>query len=211
MELIGSGRACDVFALDATRVLRRERAGRSLEHEAAVMRHVRALGFPCPEVHDASGADLVLERIEGPTLTQHLLDDPTDDAIDRGARTLATLHHRLHGIAPMAHGVGVITHLDLHPDNVLLHRGGVVVIDWSNARHGDAATDVAMTWLILHPFRTVLDGAGLLLDRFLTHVGSEQARAGLATAAPLRLSDPNLSGFERDAVLGLLEREGPPS
>lgn len=211
MELIGSGRACDVFALDATRVLRRERAGRSLEHEAAVMRHVRALGFPCPEVHDASGADLVLERIEGPTLTQHLLDDPTDDAIDRGARTLAALHHRLHGIAPMADGVGVITHLDLHPDNVLLHRGGVVVIDWSNARHGDAATDVAMTWLILHPFRTVLDGAGLLLDRFLTHVGSELARAGLATAAPLRLSDLNLSGFERDAVLGLLAHERPPS
>ncbi len=211
MELIGSGRACDVFALDATRVLRRERAGRSLEREAALMRHVRAHGFPCPEVHDAAGADLVLERVDGPTLTQRLVADPSETVIDRGAAILAQLHEGLHRIPSMAGEVGSVLHLDLHPDNVLLDGGRPVVIDWTNARHGDAATDVAMTWLILHPFRTMLDAAGMLIDRFLAHVGLQLARAGLASAASMRLADPNLTAFEREAMLGLLADVGPPS
>jgi aminoglycoside phosphotransferase (APT) family kinase protein len=41
-----------------------------------------------------------------------------------------------------------LLHLDLHSDNVLLSRRGPVVIDWTNARAGDPALDVALTWVI---------------------------------------------------------------
>ena len=63
--LIGAGRAADVYALDERRVLRRYRNGDSSEREAAVMTYLAGAGFPVPRVHDASGPDLVLERLSG--------------------------------------------------------------------------------------------------------------------------------------------------
>ncbi len=65
----------------------------------------------------------------------------------RHARLLADLHRRLHGIAapewlPAIGPGGAVIHLDLHPDNVMLHGNGALFIDWANARAGHWADDV---------------------------------------------------------------------
>jgi len=61
-----------VYALDEGRVLRRFRSGRSAEHEARVMRWLAAQGYPVPVVHEATGPDLVMERLHGPTMSEAL-------------------------------------------------------------------------------------------------------------------------------------------
>jgi aminoglycoside phosphotransferase (APT) family kinase protein len=149
--LLGSGRSADVFALDDERVLRRFRFPVDLTAEAATMRHAHALGFPVPFVHDVDGPSMVLERLDGPTLLVDGLNHPA--RLFRYARLLADLHARLHELpAPESlpeHGVNAgvrrLLHLDLHPGNVVLSRRGPVVIDWTNARAGDPAADVART------------------------------------------------------------------
>ena len=70
------------------------------------------------------------------------------------ARLLAELQRRLHRIAapewlPAIGPGGAVIHLDLHPENVLLHGKGALVIDWANARAGHWADDVAQTVVIL--------------------------------------------------------------
>jgi Ser/Thr protein kinase RdoA (MazF antagonist) len=86
---------------------------------------------------------LVLERADGPTMLADLHRRPWRAL--GAARTLAQLHALLHEIPFEGER---LLHLDLHPDNVLLARRGPVVIDWTNARAGDAALDVALTWVI---------------------------------------------------------------
>src|SRR5439155_26735153 len=71
----------------------------------------------------------------------------------RHMQLLAELHAQLHRIdapsgLPTAGDGGTLLHLDFHPANVLLSPSGPVVIDWTNARSGPAALDVAMTWVI---------------------------------------------------------------
>jgi len=51
------------------------------------------------------------------------------------ARTVLRRYRRAPG--------GAVIRLDLHPENVLLHGTGVLVIDWANARDGHWADDVA--------------------------------------------------------------------
>ena len=51
-------------------------------------------------------------------------------------------------------------HLDLHPANVILSPDGPVVIDWTNGARGDAAADLALTWIILAVFES--DDRGLM-------------------------------------------------
>jgi hypothetical protein len=82
-----------------------------------------------------------------------------------------------------------------HPENVLLSPDGPVVIDWTNARGGQAAQNIAMTWLIL---RTSAGLPGRLLARlFCSRVGWEVVSQGLTQARALRLADPNVSEPER--------------
>lgn len=76
MELIGAGRDADVWALDSTRVLRRYRHGGSADEEARVMAHLAGVGFAVPRVHDVNGADLVMDRLTGPTMAQDLARRP---------------------------------------------------------------------------------------------------------------------------------------
>jgi RIO-like serine/threonine protein kinase len=64
-ELVGSGRAAGVYALDAERLLRRYRTPHSCAAEAALMRYLRAAGYPVPEVLGADGPDLVMEGLHG--------------------------------------------------------------------------------------------------------------------------------------------------
>jgi tRNA A-37 threonylcarbamoyl transferase component Bud32 len=211
--LIGRGRAADVYALDADRVLRRYRTQYSSAAEADLMRYVRQAGYPVPAVHDADGPDLVMERLHGQDMLADLARRPWRAA--RHARTLATLHDRLHQIAapdglrqPFGPG-GQILHLDLHPANVMLTADGPVVIDWSNAVVGPAGADVAMAWLImassevddLAPWIRLAVGAvrQVLVRRFRAAVRDDPAPY-LAEVARYRMTDPNVRPAEADRL-----------
>ena len=158
-RLIASGRDADVYDIGDGKVLRRYRdpEGRDTVDEAAVMRHVASKGFPVPAVHYADGADLVMDRIDGPTMLQTLARQPWK--VHKMGRLLATLLDRLGEIeAPaflLADGVERATgesvlHLDLHPINVLLSpTHGPTVIDWTNAAAGPPGFDAAMTYVVL--------------------------------------------------------------
>jgi aminoglycoside phosphotransferase (APT) family kinase protein len=220
-ELLARGRAADVFEAGPGRVLRRYREGEGgdVAAEAAAMEHARSHGFPVPRVWDAHDRDLVLERIDGPTMMADLARRPW--RVGSHGRTLAQLHRRLHAIpappglrAPVGEGDRLL-HFDLHPENVLLGPGGPVVIDWSNASRGDPADDVALTWVILTtseipgpaPFRMLARaGRGLLVDAFLSGgVDKEAARERLPAIAGYRLAhDPHLQANERRALEALL-------
>jgi aminoglycoside phosphotransferase (APT) family kinase protein len=184
-EPIAAGREADVFALDDRRVLRRYRAGEDATGEARIMAYVAGLGFPVPEVFEAHGPDLVMERLTGPTMAQALLAG--DLGIAEAARILAGLLARLHALPawPDAEPGSSVRHLDLHPENIMLTGRGPVVIDWRNADAGPADLDTAFTALILaqvaigsiaHPMAA---DAGELLDLFLP----------LAPGDPIRLLD----------------------
>ena len=86
-ELMGSGRSADVFAIGSGRVLRRFRTPWDVQAEAELMIFLREAGFPVPVVYDASGADLVMERLDGRDMLADLGRRPW--LVRRHARTLA--------------------------------------------------------------------------------------------------------------------------
>ena len=104
------------------------------------MAFVRSQGYPAPEVFEVSedGTDLVMARIDGPTMVQAGAARPWN--LRRFGRQLAELHQELHHLpapawvpdAPCGSGDRLL-HLDLHPLNVLMTHDGPVVIDWPNA------------------------------------------------------------------------------
>jgi len=219
--LIGAGRAADVYALDERRVLRRYRNGESSEREAAVMAYLAGAGFPVPRVHDASGPDLVLERLAGRDMLADLSARPW--LARRHARTLAGLHDRLHAItappslrAPFGPG-GLVLHLDLHPGNVMLTAAGPVVIDWSNVAAGPAAADVAMAWLIIAT--SEVDAPPLLLRPAISSVRAVLLRRfralvrddpgpELARVARARMADRNVRPAEARRLQVIADRAG---
>ncbi|MEU8312757.1 phosphotransferase [Micromonospora sp. NPDC048887] len=67
---LATGRTADVWLLPGGQVLRRYRDGGDVRAEAEVMRHLHRAGYPVPRVHHAEGADLVLDRVTGPTLVE---------------------------------------------------------------------------------------------------------------------------------------------
>jgi serine/threonine protein kinase len=181
------GRASRVIDLGDGTVLR---VGGDPPREAHIMEHVRSHAFPVPRVYEVRPDALVLERISGPTMGDDLRRRPW--MTSRHVRTLVELHERLHRVE--LEGACVV-HFDLHPENVLLSPNGPVVIDWTNARSGEAAKDIAMTWLIL---ATSAGLPGRLLARlFRSGVGSEAIRQGLAEARAFRVADPSVSEAER--------------
>ena len=217
MRLIASGRDADVFDLGAGRVLRRHKDGRPATKQAELLRYAAAHGYPVPALHDASGADLVLERLDGPEMQQVLR--PWN--LDRNARILADLHRRLHEIPPMP-GLETrfgepraLLHLDLHPRNVLMTSRGPVVIDWANAANGLGQADVALMYVIGKT--SAIDGSaatrallGTLRDRFLGAFVAGAADAEFAGVLPAvaewRKRDRNVTPGERAAIDRLLAR-----
>lgn len=187
------GRASSVTDLGDGTILR---VGGRPEREAAIMEFARAHGFPVPRVHDVRPDALVLERIDGPTMGQALTSRPWE--VLRHVRSLADLHERLH-VIPFDDGS--LIHFDLHPDNVLVSPRGPVVIDWTNARGGSAAADVAMTWIILET-SAGLPGR-LIAWLFRRRVGRDLIRRGLADASAFRLADPNVTDAEKQRVRAL--------
>jgi aminoglycoside phosphotransferase (APT) family kinase protein len=201
---LASGRDADVFELDEDRVLRRYRAGGDVSTEAAVMTYVGELGFPVPRVHRAEGADLVLDRLSGPTLLQALGADEISPAA--AADLLADLHTRLHELPPR---IGPdpelrVLHLDLHPGNVMLTASGPVVIDWRNTAEGPPDLDLAVSALIL-ALVGLDDGyefaaaARIMLGAFLARAGGDPLRT-LDHAVALRTVDPALTAAEVDRL-----------
>jgi aminoglycoside phosphotransferase (APT) family kinase protein len=155
--LLAAGRSADVYLLGTDRVVRRYRepyaADFDARREAEVMAYVRERGFPVPQVHDADRADIVMDRVVGPSMLASIARRPW--TVRSQARTLASLHGQLHAItsppwlpAPFGDGDALL-HLDLHPDNVLVTGQGVMVIDWQNAACGPVGADLAKTWIIL--------------------------------------------------------------
>ncbi|GAA1894492.1 phosphotransferase [Asanoa iriomotensis] len=212
MELIATGRDCDVYALGPDRVLRRSRFGRAAAPEADLMAHLAAAGYPVPLVFDADGPDLVMERLAGPTLLGAAMAGTVDAA--GIARILADLHHRLHALpARVAQDTGDrILHLDLHPDNVMLTDRGPVLIDWANAAEGPPDRDVAMTLLImaqvsLWSHEPHLAAAGKALLAELGPLLPPPSPAALGWVLDVRRANPTMTPMELaqlDAAAALL-------
>ncbi|GAA2473918.1 phosphotransferase [Winogradskya humida] len=199
-RLLASGREADVFEIDGTRVLRRYRRDADVTAEAEAMRYVGALDYPVPEVHSASGIDMVLERLDGPTMATSGL--PPAEC----ASILADLHRRLHELPPWpdAPAGTSIVHLDLHPENVLMTARGPVVIDWCNVRADDPDLDTAMTALILaevslwdHPMSAL---ARATLDEFLAIAPGDPRRLVADVAAQRRGQTVTLTPDELEVV-----------
>jgi tRNA A-37 threonylcarbamoyl transferase component Bud32 len=189
LELVGSGRDADVFSLGSDRVLRRYREGGDATREAEIMAFVAEQGYPVPAVYDVDGADLVMERIDGPTMLVALGEGTLELA--HAARTLAQLQDRLHKLPgrPGAPDGDRVIHLDFHPENVMVGSRGPMVIDWRNATDGAADLDVALSAVILAQV-AVDDGDGRaalardMLARFLEQTEGD----------PLRLLDEAVAG-----------------
>lgn len=183
-ELVGAGRAADVYAIGTGRVLRRTRyPGYDSVPEATIMRHLAAHGFPVPEVFDADGTDLVMERLDGRDMLIDLSKRPW--LARNHARLLAEMHNALHQIeapAGMPHLFGPgnrVMHLDLHPGNIMLTSRGPYVIDWPNASAGPGGADVAMAYLIMASSDT--DGVPAMVRPFVGAVRAQVIKTLLAT------------------------------
>lgn len=201
-----AGREADVFVLDDDRVLRRYRDGSDATREAALMAYLHDRGYPVPAVHSAAGAEIVMERLHGPTMVQALMTGAFP--ISDGAAMLADLLRRLHGL-PGRSGAQTIGHYDLHPENVLLTARGPVVIDWRNGREGPADLDTALSALILAQVaigsieHEMGDKAGELLHLFLAAAPGDPL-SRLAEAVEIRSRQPTMSAGEV-AALGAAE------
>ena len=210
--LLASGRDADIFALGEGLVLRRARGGRSLAAEAEIMEYVRRHGYPVPAVDRLSedGTELVMERVEGPSMAADLGRRPW--TLRRGGALLGDLHRRLHRIpapsglrvAPVGSGTTLV-HLDLHPLNVLMTRRGPVVIDWANAAVGDAAVDVALTWVLMKAgeipggrVKAAVMGRGrqAVIGSFLAGFDLTPVRAVMGAAVDWKTTDPHMSERE---------------
>ncbi|WP_373873196.1 phosphotransferase [Actinoplanes italicus] len=204
MDLLGSGREADVYAIDEHRVLRRYRRGDDVTAEAELMRHLARAGYPVPDVHSAAGPDMIMDRLDGPTMTEAFAAGRL--GVDEGATMLAGLHRRLHEL-PARHGRAPgdrILHRDLHPENVMLTAAGPVVIDWHNATEGRPAVDVCLTAIIMaqagadrtHPHAAIVPG---FLAGFLARAGDDPLD-GLDEALAIRRADPALSPTDAAAL-----------
>jgi aminoglycoside phosphotransferase (APT) family kinase protein len=220
LPLLGRGRAADVFDLGDGRVLRRYRSARSgsPEAEALAMQHLRSHGAPVPEVFSAGGTDLVMERLDGPTMLDSLTSKPwRARAI---GRELFALHECIHRIPAgdlplrrVSEGNSIL-HFDLHPDNVILTADGPMIIDWSNVSLGDPLADVMNTWMVMTTsspddvprfLRPVLGRVRrTLVDGFIESTAfDDHARRWLLRVCDQRLLDPNVRDDERVRVRAL--------
>jgi aminoglycoside phosphotransferase (APT) family kinase protein len=195
---------------------------RSMEKEAKVMGYVAQHGYPVPRVEEmsADGSELVMERIDGPTMLEVLSRQPW--TLWRYAAVLAALHNRLHEIPgpqwldPFLTGGNCLVHLDLHPLNVILSPKGPVVIDWSNAARGAGSADVALIWLVMIAAE-IPEGRvqavvarvfrRLFIRSFLGHFELAPVRAALPVVGTWKCQDRNMRAAEVASMQRLVARE----
>ena len=215
-KLIGEGRDSLVYDVGGGRVLRRYRQAQDTAGEARMMTWARQHGVRVPEVFDADGADLVMERVDGRPALDGLVTHPW--RLASLGRVLADLHHALDAVPVTGwmrtHTAGAdvrlgVVHCDLHPLNVLLTADGPVLIDWTRAGAGDRRMDLAHTWLIIAELglpdgrlgraaETV--GRRPLLHAFLRGVDREGAESWLGRIAEDRMRDKNTLPAERERL-----------
>lgn len=213
--LLASGRSADVYDIGDGKVLRRYRKpGHDLETEVRVMRHAAERGYPVPTVHSFGGLDLVMDRVDGPTMIEALEAAPWK--LVWHARVLARLQRKLARIAapdwlladsePSDRAQSVL-HLDLHPMNVILSRRGPVVIDWTNAAGGPAGFDGAMTFVEITTFSTSSPrdriAQQVFTRSFRRFRGSKAIDPYIVAACDHRLKDSGTLPDERIAVAAL--------
>jgi aminoglycoside phosphotransferase (APT) family kinase protein len=224
--VIASGRDAELVDLGGGRLLRRPRQARPLDGEAALMRHVRAAGYPVPEAFEVRPDGIVMQRVEGPTMLDDLAAHPW--RLRRHARTLAALHRDLRAV-PVPDGLppvfatspapdDVVVHGDLHPDNVLLSPAGPVVIDWSNGGRGPAGADGADAWLVMAAARApggcvrlalVVLLRRAFLSEFLRGAGRDEAARHLRPVLARRLADVHLAESEKATMRRVVEENAP--
>jgi aminoglycoside phosphotransferase (APT) family kinase protein len=219
-RLLGSGRNAEVYDIGGGRILRRynDRA-RSTERQAEIITWAGAHGVPVPEVFDATGPDIVMEKVDGPTMLADVARRPW--RLFRHAATLATLHRQVHSVpgppwlrTPFGDGETLL-HLDLHPLNVLLSPRGPVLIDWEGAARGPAEADLALAWVVVAmstPPGSVwqravgVAGQRLFADAVIRHSGVRVDATWLAEAARHRLRDPTLQPEEAARIRRMLAK-----
>lgn len=186
------------------------------------MEYLRQQNYPVPFVEDISddGSDLVIERIEGPSMVEAIARAPW--TVRRQGRLLAQLHQRLHEVvppdflaaAPVGKGSSFL-HLDLHPLNVIIGPEGPVVIDWTHASVGDPFVDVALAWALMSAgevpggeWKAKLLGRGraLLVNGFVDRFDRAQIAARLRQVVDWKVKDPHMSTAEVEAMWRLVER-----
>ena len=141
LKILASGRDGDIFEFAPGLVLRKTRDGRSIAHEARIMRYVAEHGLP-GAAHRGGARRRHRDRDGAHRRPDH---DGRDGAAAVEARrppaacspictiscTRSTAPDWLPG---MPDGGDRLLHLDLHPLNVIMSPNGPVVIDWPNAR-----------------------------------------------------------------------------
>jgi Ser/Thr protein kinase RdoA (MazF antagonist) len=218
-RLIGAGRSADIYDIGNNRIVRRFRYDADTRSEADLMIYLARAGFPVPAVYDASGRDIVMERLHGRDMIAYFGRRPW--LAGKYGRILADLHNRLHQIdAPpglrSAFVAGEkVVHLDLHPANVMMTDRGPMVIDWSNAAAGAPAADVAMAYVIIASSETDLVPAPLRavivplraahLRQFLAAARDDPAPM-LARAARYRMDDRNIRPSEVKKLRQIADR-----
>jgi len=192
--------------------------------EARTMEYLREHGYPVPAVEEISddGTDLVMERIEGSSMVDYMSRRPWTTR--RQGMVLATLHRRLHAIAPPdflpAAPVGAgdsFLHMDLHPLNVMIGANGPVVIDWPNAARGDPLVDLGLAWVLMaageipsNPMIAMILGRGraALINGFLRNVDVDLGllKGKLRDVVGFKVGDPNMTPTEQRAMWQVVEK-----
>ena len=220
MDLLAQGRDCDIFDRGDGTVLRRSRKAYDQGPEARVLAYAAEHGYPVPSVQALAdeGRDLIMEKVEGPTMVQALERRPW--RARAVGRQLGELHNRLHDIPgpdwlPRLPEGDALLHFDLHPQNVILSPRGPVVIDWTNACSapgGGHRPGLGPHGLRRHRRRGLIKLAltrvrRALVAGFVDTAGRDDARAGLAYAVELTLLDPHISPVEQDRMRALVAAE----
>jgi hypothetical protein len=159
---------------------------------------------------------MVMERLDGKTMAESL--GAGELTIAEGAAITAELLIRLHELPPwptdakIGHWSGpfrgvqptTVLHLDLHPENVLMTGRGPVVIDWCNARLGEADLDTGLSALIMaqlavdgtHPAAPI---AGDFVDALLPLLPGDPTRL-LDLVVAYRTDNPTLTPGEIEGM-----------
>jgi Ser/Thr protein kinase RdoA (MazF antagonist) len=195
-----------------------------MDREARVMEYARQHGYPVPAVKRVSddGTELVLQRIDGPSLVGAIERRPW--TVRQLGTLLADLHRRLHDIpapdfvpaGPFGDGDRLL-HLDLHPLNVIVGPAGPVVIDWTGAASGDPALDIGVAWLLIaagevpaaawkRPLAAWARAS--LLSSFLAGAGVSPAMTHLADLVEWKSADPNMTAAELARMRRVLDSAG---
>jgi aminoglycoside phosphotransferase (APT) family kinase protein len=176
------------------------------------MRAAGDAGYPVPRRLTASGHEIAMERVGGPTMLHEIASRPS--RLRHCAAVLADLHERLDAPDGLGRPVGVagnkLLHLDLQSENILIDpERGPVVLDWEWAAAGPPAADIAHTWLQLATseipgsrWRRVVGAAGgrAFLRAFLARVDQGAAEEQMAAGRQYRLAERELTARERRAV-----------